>query len=413
MAGNFRTRVKNAWDAFTSRSTENAGAAYAWTMGEALRPDRLRFRPGFERSIVNSIYNRVAIDVAQVAIRHVRLDEQGRYKETIEDSLNQCFTVEANRDQTGRALIQDAVMTLCEEGCIAIVPVRTSADPEKTMSYEIEELRIGRITEWFPTHVRVSVYNEDTGKREEVVLPKSLVAIVENPLYSVMNEPNSTLQRLIHKLNILDAIDEQSGAGKLDIIVQLPYTVKTEKRREQAEIRRKDIEMQLSGSKYGIAYIDGTEHVTQLNRPAENNLMNQITYLTTELFNQLGMSEGVFNGSADEATMLNYNNRTIEPFVSAIVDACNWKFLTKTARSQGQAIMFFRDPFRLVPVSQIAEIADKFTRNEILSSNEVRSIIGYKPSSDPAADELRNANLNRKDNERTTPIERGVEDRDE
>lgn len=353
-------------------------------------PTVYRFRPGTERSIVMAVYNQIAIDVAQINIRHVRLDQNGRYLETIDSKLNECLSLSANLDQTGRMLIQDAVMSLCDNGVIAIVPLDTS---------DLSALRVGEIVQWYPKHIRVKLYNEDTGNREEIVVPKSFASIIENPLYSVMNEPNSTLKRLIRKLNILDSVDEQSGSGKLDLIIQLPYTIKTPLARQQAERRRKDIEMQLKSSKYGIAYTDGAEHIVQLNRPAENNLMGQITYLTSMLYSQLGLTESVFNGTADEQTMLNYYNRTIEPIVSSIVDEMNRKFLTKTARSQGQAIMFFRDPFKLVPVNQIAEISDKLSRNEILSSNEIRSLLGYKPVNDPRADELRNSNLNRSENE--------------
>lgn len=386
-------RMYHAWNAFMTRDPTRYYNEYGTSYGT--RPDRVRLKFGNEKSIVSSLYSRIGIDVASVSIKHVRLDKNGRFVDTIPSSLNECLTVQANIDQSGRALFQDAVLSMFDEGCVAIVPVDTTLDPKVSGSYDINTLRTGKIIEWYPGHIRVSLYNEQNGKKEEVILPKKMVAIVENPLYSVMNEPNSTLKRLIRKLNLLDAVDEQSGAGKLDLLIQLPYVIKTQARREQAEERRKDIEMQLAGSKYGIAYTDGSEKVTQLNRPTENNLMTQITYLTSMLYSQLGLTEGVFNGTADEAEMLNYYNRTVEPILSAITDAMNRTFLTKTARTQGQAIMFFREPFKLVPVNNLAEIVDKFTRNEVLSSNEIRAIIGYKPVDDPKADELRNANLSR------------------
>lgn len=385
------SRFRSAWNAFFSRDpTRNFEPG---TMSYTYRPDRIRFSRGNERSIVTSVYNRIALDVSAITIQHVRLDEDGRFLSTIDSGLNNCLSLEANIDQTGRAFIQDVVISMFDEGCVALVPVDTTDDPEKTGSYEINTMRTGKILEWYPRHVKVRVYNDRTGRKEDVILSKETVAIIENPLYAVVNEPNSTMQRLIRKLNLLDAIDEQSGSGKLDLIIQLPYVIKSEARRQQAENRRKDIENQLAGSKYGIAYTDGTERITQLNRPIENNLMKQIEFLTTMLYSQLGITQSVMDGSADEKTMLNYNNRTIEPIVSAIVDAMKRTFLTKTARSQKQSIMFFRDPFRLVPVADLAEIADKFTRNEIMSSNEIRQIIGMKPSSDPKADELRNANI--------------------
>lgn len=385
------SRMKHAWNVFMSRDPtveyRDIGGGYSY------RPDRPRLTRGNERSIVTSVFNRIALDVAAISIRHTRMDEDGRYLSDIDSSLNQCLSLEANLDQTGRAFIQDVVMSMFDEGSVAIVPVDTSDDPEKTGSYDIQTMRTGKILEWYPQHVKVRVYNEKTGKKEDLKLSKSTVAIVENPFYAVVNEPNSTLQRLIRKLNILDTIDEQSGSGKLDLIIQLPYIIKTEARRKQAETRRKDIEMQLAGSKYGIAYTDGTERITQLNRPVENNLMKQIEYLTSMLYSQLNITQSILDGTADEKTMLNYQNRTIEVIVSAITDAMKRTFLTKTARSQRQTISFFRDPFKLVPVSQIAEIADKFTRNEIATSNEMRQVIGWKPSSDPKADELRNKNL--------------------
>lgn len=384
-------RFKNAWSAFTSRDPTPQTSYYE---GFAYRPDRRFFRRGNERSIVTAVYNRIAIDVASVGIRHVRVDQNGNFSEEIPSKLNEAFSTEANIDQTGRAMIQDLVMSMLDEGVVALVPTYTSANPIFTDSYEIYNLRVARITKWFPEHVRVNLYDDRTGRHREVTLPKKMVAIIENPLYAVMNEPNSTLQRLIRKLNLLDVIDEQSGAGKMDLIIQLPYVIKSESRRQQAEARRKDIEMQLTGSKYGIAYTDGTERITQLNRPVENNLMKQIEYLTSMLYGQLGITEEVINGTADEKVMLNYHNRTIEPILSAIVGEAERKFLTVTARTQNQAIKFFRDPFKLVPVNDLAEIADKFTRNEILSSNEIRGIIGYKPVDDPRANELRNKNLN-------------------
>lgn len=390
MDESFGSRLKHAWNAFFNRdptSYRDIGGSYSY------RPDRPRFTRGNEKSIVTSVYNRIALDVAAINIQHVRLDDNGRFLESMKTSLNNCLTLEPNLDQTSRAFFQDVVISMFDEGCVAIVPVETSADPNKTGSYDIYSMRTGKILEWFPKHVRVRVYNELTGKKEDIVLSKDSVAIVENPLYAVINEPNSTMQRLIRKLNLLDFIDEQSSSGKLDLIIQLPYVIKTEARRQQAELRRKDIENQLSGSKYGIAYTDGTERITQLNRPVENNLMKQIEYLTDLLYSQLGLTQTIMDGSADDKTMLNYYNRTIEPIVSAIVDEMKRKFLTKTARSQLQSIWFFRDPFKLVPVADIAEIADKFTRNEIMTSNEIRQIVGMKPSEDPRADELRNKNL--------------------
>lgn len=397
MEFSIRSRLKNAWSVFMNKDPSRA---YRDTgIGYSFRPDRPRFTRGNERSIVTSVYNRIALDVSAVGIRHVRLDKNDRYLEDIDDGLNNCLTLEANIDQTARAFIQDVVMSMFDEGCVAIVPVDTTIDPEQSSSYDILTMRTGKILEWKPQHVKVRLYNDQTGQKEDVLLSKDNVAIVENPLFAVINEPNSTMQRLIRKLNLLDAVDEQSSSGKLDLIIQLPYVIKTEARRQQAENRRKQIEEQLAGSKYGIAYTDGTEHITQLNRSVENNLMKQIEYLTNLLYSQLGITTTILDGSADEKTMLNYNNRTIEPIVSAIVDEMKRKFLTKTARSQKQSIMFFRDPFRLVPVNDLAEIADKFTRNEILSSNEIRQIIGMKPSKDPRADQLRNANINQSNEE--------------
>lgn len=403
----FRDKLVHAWNAFTSNTEEmrtRSGFEYGASYG--LRPDRPRLSLSNERSILSSIYTRIGIDVASVAIRHVRLDENNRYLETIQSGLNDCLNVEANIDQAGSAFRQDMAMTLFDKGVIAVVPVDTTINPITSGGYDIKSLRVGHILAWYPQHVRVSVYNDKRGLREEVVLPKTMVAIIENPLYSVMNEPNSTLQRLIRKLNLLDAIDEQSGSGKLDLIIQLPYVIKSDARRDQAEKRRKDIEFQLQGSKYGIAYTDGTERITQLNRPTENNMLAQIEYLTNMLYGQLGLTEAVFDGTADEKTMLNYHNRTIEPILRAITEGLKRSFLTKTARSQSQSIEFFREPFKLVAVSELAGIADKFTRNEILSSNEVRGIIGMSPSKDPAADELRNKNIPAaKDPEPTKPVE--------
>ena len=383
-------RLKHAWNVFTANETVGA----RWDIGPSYfyRPDRPIFSRGNERSIITSVYNRIALDVAAISIQHVRLDDEGRFTSVMNSTLNDCLSLEANLDQTGRAFIQDIVQSMLDEGCVAIVPVDTDIDPDEG-SYKIETMRTGKILEWYPQHVKVRVYNEQTGKKEDVLVSKRTVAIVENPFYAVMNEPNSTMQRLIRKLNILDAIDEQSGSGKLNLIIQLPYVIKTEARRQQAEKRRKDIEEQLSGSKYGVAYTDGTEHVVQLNRPVDNNIMSQIEYLTSMLYSQLGLTQTIMDGSADDKTMLNYLTRTVEPILSAIVDEMKRKFLTKTARSQKQSILFFRDPFKLVPVGEIAEIADKMTRNEIMTSNEIRQKIGMTPSKDPNADKLRNSNL--------------------
>ena len=386
-----RDRLQHAWNAFFNRDpTSNYRTN---EISYSYRPDRPRLSRGNERSIVTAIYNRIALDVASIDIKHCKLDENGRYVKDMKSGLNECLTVEANMDQTARAFIQDVVISMLDEGVVAVVPVDTTFNPKTTGSYDITSMRTGKILEWSATSVKIKVYNDRTGQKEDVVLPKSMVGIIENPLYSVINEPNSTMQRLIRKLNLLDSIDEQSGAGKLDLIIQLPYIIKTEARRQQAETRRKEIEMQLAGSKYGIAYTDGTERVTQLNRPVENNLMKQIEYLTSMLYSQLGFHQTILDGTADEKTMLNYTNRTIEPIASAIVDELKRKFLTKTARTQGQSIEFFRNPFRLVPINNIAEIADKFTRNEILTSNEIRQIIGMKPSNDPKADQLINSNI--------------------
>lgn len=390
----FTSRFKKAWNAFTNNrdpTTENVQYQNVG-MGYVHRPDRVRFSRGNERSIVTSVYNRIAMDVAAIGVKHCRIDKNGRYIEDVKSGLNDCLTVESNIDQTSRSFIQDVVMSMFDEGAVAIIPVDTSIDPKKSGSFDILSMRTGKILEWYPAHVKVRVYNDRTGRKEDIILPKRSVAIIENPLYAVINEPNSTMQRLVRKLNILDAIDEQSGSGKLDLIIQLPYVIKSEARQQQAEKRRKDIEDQLKGP-YGIAYTDGTERITQLNRPVENNLMKQIEYLMNQLYSQIGMTPSVLDGTASEQEMLNYNNRTIEPIISAIVDAMKRVFLTKTARTQGQTIMFFREPFKLVPVNQIAEIADKFTRNTILTSNEIRQIVGFKPADDPKADELRNANI--------------------
>ena len=385
-----RDRLQHAWNAFFNRDpTSNYRTN---EISYSYRPDRPRLSRGNERSIVTAIYNRIALDVASIDIKHCKLDSNGRYIKDMKSGLNECLTIEANMDQTARAFIQDIVISMLDEGVVAVVPVDTNLNP-KNGSYDIASMRTGKILEWSATTVKVKVYNDRIGQKEDIVLPKSMIGIIENPLYSVINEPNSTMQRLIRKLNLLDSIDEQSGAGKLDLIIQLPYIIKTDARRQQAEQRRKEIEMQLAGSKYGIAYTDGTERVTQLNRPVENNLMKQIEYLTSMLYSQLGFHQTILDGTADEKTMLNYTNRTIEPIASAIVDELKRKFLTKTARTQGQSIEFFRNPFRLVPINNIADIADKFTRNEILTSNEIRQIIGMKPSDDPKADQLVNSNI--------------------
>ena len=402
MENTIGSRVKRAWNAFLNRDPtlyhRDLGVSYSY------RPDRPRLTRGNERSIVASVVNRIALDVAAIDIQHVDLDENNRFLSVRKSNLNNCLTLEANIDQTARAFKQDAAMSMLDEGCIAIVPVDTLGDPIVSESYEIYTLRVGRIVQWYPKDVRVELYNENKGYKEEIVVPKYMTAIIENPLYAVMNEPNSTLQRLIRKLNLLDVIDEQSGSGKLDLIIQLPYVIKTLARRQQAEDRRKDIEEQLSGSKYGIAYTDGTERITQLNRSVDNNLMKQIEYLTSMLYSQLGITQSILDGTADEKTMLNYHNRTIEPILSALVDEMKRKFLSKTARSQHQSIVFYRDPFKLVPVLELAEIADKFTRNEIMSTNEFRQTIGMKPSDDPRADELRNKNLSEPASNKVEPV---------
>lgn len=403
MENSIGSRLKSAWNAFRNRDPTYNYANIG--MGYTYRPDRVRFTRGNERSIVTSLFNRIAIDAANVNIRHCRLDENERFIEVIDSNLNKCLSLEANVDQTGRAFIQDAVMSMLDEGCVALVPVDTTTDPEVSGSYDILSMRTGKILEWYPEHIKVRVYNDRTGRKEDIRISKRAVSIVENPLYAVINEPNSTMQRLIRKLSLLDVTDEQTASGKLDLIIQLPYVIKTEARRQQAEIRRKDIENQLMSSKYGIAYADGTERITQLNRSVENNLMKQIEYLTNMVYSQLGITQAVLDGTADEKTMLNYTNRTIEPIVSAIVDELKRKFLTKKARSQLQTIMFFRDPFKLVPVNNIAEIADKFTRNEIMTSNEIRQIIGMKPSDDPKADQLINSNISQPAEETVDPVE--------
>lgn len=396
MADSIGSRLRRAWNAFVNNRDPTI-TPHEYGIGYWNRPDRRRFSSGKERTIINAILNRIAMDAAIVDIRHVRLDDDNRYKEDIEDGLNNCLTLEANLDQTGRAMRQDAFLSMLDEGLIAVVPVETTKDPNLSESYDILQLRIGKVIEWFPQHVRVRVYNERTGQPEDIFLTKHQVALVENPFYAVMNEPNSILQRLIRKLNLLDAVDEQVSSGKLDLIIQLPYVVKNDIKQKQAETRRQAVEDQLRGSQYGIAYIDGTERVIQLNRPVENNLLKTVEYFTSMLYSQLGITQGIMDGTADEKTMLNYNKRVIEPIVSALVDEMKRKFLSKTARTQKQSIMFFNDPFRLVPTNDIAEIADKFTRNEIATSNEIRQAIGMKPSSDPKADELRNSNLNHPD----------------
>lgn len=390
MSLNLSTRLAHAWNAFTSCDPTQ----YIITgPGYSLRPDRPRLSRGNEKSIATSIFNRIALDVSSVNIKHCRLDKNGRYVEDIDPGLNNCLNLEANKDQTGRAFIQDVVLSMLDEGCVALVPVETTIDPKSSNSYQIDSMRTGKITEWYPDMVRVRLYNDRTGEKEEILLPKNQVAIIENPLYAVVNEYNSTMQRLIRKLSLLDVTDEQTASGKLDLIIQLPYVIKTEARRAQVERRRKDIIDQLAGSQYGIAYTDGTEKITQLNRSLENNLLKQVEYLTNMVYSQLGITQSVLDGTADEKTMLNYMNRTVEPIISAIVDELKRKFLTKTARSQLQSIVYFRDPFRLVPVNDIAEIADKFTRNEIMTSNEIRQIVGMQPSKDPKADKLVNSNI--------------------
>lgn len=401
------SRIKRGWNAFLNRDpTDSVGIRVDIGSSYSYRPDRTRLTRGNERSIVTSIYNRIALDVAAIDLRHTRLDKDGRYLEDMDSGLNNCLSLEANVDQTNRAFIQDVVLSMFDEGVIAVVPVDTTRDPENTEAYDINSVRTGKIVEWYPRHVKVRLYNDRTGRHEELILSKDYVSIIENPLYSVINEPNSTMQRLIRKLNLLDYVDEQSSSGKLDLIIQLPYVIKTEARKKQADERKKNIEDQLKNSPFGIAYTDGTEKITQLNRPVENNLMKTIEYLTSMLYSQLGITQSIMDGTADEKTMLNYNTRTVEPIISAIATEFKRKFLSKTARSQRQSISVFRDPFKLVPVSEIAEIADKFTRNEIATSNEIRQVIGWKPSKDPKADELRNKNLSEPSNsvqDRQTP----------
>lgn len=405
-----RKRIKNAWNVFTSRDPTDQPVFHDYGISYGYRPDRIRLTRGNERSIVNAVYNRIAIDVASIDVKHVKTDENDVFIEEIDSFLNDVLQTEANIDQTGRNLMIDAVISLLDEGVIAIVPVDIDED-EETDSFDVLSLRVAKIIQWYPEHVKVRVYDEKTGYKRDIVINKHSVCIVENPFYSVMNEPNSTLQRLIRKLNLLDAIDEQTGSGKLDIIIQLPYVIKTEARKKQAEDRRKDIEAQLAGSKYGIAYTDGTERITQLNRPAENNLLTQIEYLTSMLYSQLGITEEVLNGTADEKTMLNYYNRTIEPIMSAIIDEMKRKLLTWNARKEGQSIKFFRNPFKLVPVTEMAEIADKFGRNEILTPNEIRGIVGFKPSDDPQANELRNRNISQSNEE--IEMEKGINGKEE
>lgn len=384
------SRLKHAWNAFLNR--DPPGSRY-YGGGYSYRPDRMRFSRGSERTIINAIYNRIALDAASITINHVKLDENNRFDSIIDSGLNYCLNTEANADQTGRGLIQDIVMTFLEEGVAAVVPEKTNFDPRYSNSYEIYSMRVGVPVEWYPNHVRVRLFNELTGQKEEITFPKKMVALIENPFYAVMNAPNSTMQQLVRKLALLDVVDEQAGSGKLDMIIQLPYVIKSQARRDQAEQRRAEIEKQLSGSKYGIAYTDGTERIVQLNRSLENNILKSIEYLTNMVYSQLGVTQEILNGTADEKTMNNYMNRIIEPVVSAIADEFKRKFLTKTARTQGQSIMFFRDPFRLAPVSMIAEMADKFTRNEIMTPNELRQVIGMKPSKDPKSDQLANRNI--------------------
>lgn len=390
MEMNIGSRLKHAWNAFLNR--DPPGSRY-YGGGYSYRPDRMRFSRGSERTIINAIYNRIALDAASITINHVKLDENNRFDSIIDSGLNYCLNIEANADQTGRGLIQDIVMTFLEEGVAAVVPEKTNFDPRYSNSYEIYSMRVGVPVEWYPNHVRVRMFNELTGQKEEITFPKKMVALIENPFYAVMNAPNSTMQQLVRKLALLDVVDEQAGSGKLDMIIQLPYVIKSQTRREQAEQRRSDIEKQLSGSKYGIAYTDGTERIVQLNRSLENNILKSIEYLTNMVYSQLGVTQEILNGTADEKTMNNYMNRIIEPVISAIADEFKRKFLTKTARTQGQSIMFFRDPFRLAPVSMIAEMADKFTRNEIMTPNEFRQVIGMKPSKDPKSDQLANRNI--------------------
>lgn len=418
MAGSVIDRLKNAWNSFKESNSDeqymNYSNNYGFYISSGGRPDRIRYTRGNEQSIINAVYNRIAMDVAAITIKHVKLDESDRYEKTIDSGLNRCLNLSANVDQTGRAFIQDIVASMLDEGCVAVVPTDTSENPNITSSYDIYEMRTGKITSWYPTHVKVNVYNENKGVHQEISVAKKNCAIIENPFYSVMNEPNSTLRRLVRKLNILDAIDEQTASGKFNMIVQLPYVVRGDKRKAEAEDRRQQLEHQLgNNNKYGIAYIDSAEKITQLNRPLDNNLLSQVEYLTNMLYSQLGMTSAVMDGTADEQAMLNYNNRTIEPIVSAIANEFKRKFLTKTALAQKQSIMFFTDPFRLVPINNIAEIADKFTRNEILTSNEVRQIIGFAPSKDPKADELTNSNIKNPGESGTFPNANSTENLDQ
>lgn len=401
LADSLGSRLKRAFNVFSGRDQNES--AHDYGMSYSYRPDRLRLTRGNERTIITSIYNRIALDVASISIRHVDLDKDGRYKSERKTGLNSCLSLSANIDQTARAFVQDIVMSMFDEGVVAVVPIDTERDYFNGPVQDIYSMRTGKIVEWFPRDVKVRLYNDQTGQKEDLVFPKDEIAIIENPFYAIMNQSNSMVQRLIRKLALLDAIDEQTTSGKLDLIIQLPYVVKSEARRQQAEQRRRDIEQQLTGSRYGIAYTDGTERITQLNRPIENNLMKQIEYLMSMVFSQLGMTQSILDGTADEQTMLNYNNRIVEPVVAVIVDSFKRSFLSKTAITQGQSISYFRDPFRLVPVSQVAEIADKFTRNEIMTSNEIRQVVGMKPSDDPKADELRNSNLNQTNEKPSTP----------
>lgn len=397
----FLDKLKHAWNAFTAYGNDPPSNEYIYPshyqdlgLVSTFRPDRVYFTRGQEKSLVSTVYNRIAMDVAGVDIKHVKIDDDGRYLSDVDSGLNDCLNYQTNKDQTARAFIQDIVMSMFDEGCVAVVPIDTSINPTKTTSYDILTMRVGKIIQWYPDYVMVEVYNDKVGRKEQITVPKKTTAIIENPLYAIMNEPNSVLQRLITKFNLLDAIDAQSGSGRLDLIVQLPYVIKTETRREQAEKRRADIETQLATSKYGIAYTDGTEKITQLNRPVENNLMTQIQYLTSMLFSQLGITQSILDGTADEKTMLNYMSRTIKPILRAITEEMGRKFITKTGRSQGQRIMYFNNPFELIPVSNLADLADKFTRNEIMSPNEVRQVVGLRPVQNKKADELRNRNLN-------------------
>ena len=408
----FTDRLSHAWNAFMNRDPTDDYYVDPEEISYSYNPSRRWLSRGNEKSIVNSIYNRIAVDVAQINIKHIRTDQNGYYVETMNTDLNQCLTLAANKDQTNREFIQDVVLSMFDEGCIAVLPIDTNVNPDNG-AFDIETMRTAQILEWSPDRIKVRVYNDRTGRYEEKWALKRNTAIIENPFYSVMNAPNSTLQRLLRKLNLLDVIDEQSGSGKLDLIVKLPYMVKTEAKKQQAEQRRKDIEMQLAGSKFGIAYVDATENITQLNRPIENNLMEQVKYLTDTLYGQLGITQGIMDGSANEQEMMNYYSRTIEPIISAIVNAMQWKFLSKTARSQKQAVAFFRDPFKLVPTSKLAEIADKFTRNEIMSSNEVRQIVGLLPSNDPKANELRNKNLNQQPDQAYPNVGEGGDEEDD